>query len=150
MKWVAPPPTLLAAFKAAETVEGVGAMLVDDGFDALTLRVLSAWENTEHRWSKPKKPCPDDGRPTSAAWSWLCSTWAVDYGAIAEGAGVSRDVARERVAVLLHARLIYPDGQIAKAARTARTAAIRARLKSEQARQGDKKPPVPPATPAAN
>ncbi len=150
MKLTAPPAMLLSAFRAAEAVGDIGVLLVDDGFDATTMRVLSAWERTEQKWSQPKKPCPDGGRPTIAAWRWLCSTWTVDYAAVADGASVSRDVARERVMVLMHARLIYPDGDVSKAARQAMTATIRGRLKSEQQRSKVKDKDPPAGTPATN
>ncbi len=123
-----PPQGLIEAFRAAEQPTDIGVLMSEDGFDAMLMKVISSWEKTSQRWKKPKKPCPDEARPTTDAWLWLVSGWTIDYAGIAAGAGVSRDVARLRVATLLHARLIYPDGSIAKAARNAMTAALRARL----------------------
>ncbi len=142
-EWSRPPAQLLAAFRAIESIEHIGVLLIDDGFDANSIRVLTAWEHTDHRWSAPSEPCPDDGMPTATAWKWLLSGWDVDIAAIAAGSGLSRDVVRERVAVLQHARLIYPDGGIAAAARKAVTATIRERLKRGVQKKGkdEKKDP---------
>ncbi len=128
-EWTRPPAELLAAFRATEAVEHVGVLLLDDGFDAVSIKVLTAWESSDHRWRSPAGPCPDDGRPTATAWRWLASGWVIDVATIAVGCGLSREVVRERVSILQHARLIYPDGGIAKAARQAVTATIRERLK---------------------
>ncbi len=134
-----PPLALLAAFRAADekAIEIIGVLLDGDGFDATTLRVMSAWQNSEHQWNAPKKPCPDNGRPTAAAWRWLCSGWTLDVVAIANGANVSTDTARERLTILQHARLIYPDGEVNKFAKQALGATIAQRISKAQGK--DKK-----------
>jgi hypothetical protein len=127
--WSQPPAALLTAFRATESIEDIGVLLVDEGFDAVTVRVLSAWEHSNHHWSMPATQMPDAGRPTATAWRWLMSGWSVAYDAIADGAGVSRDVARERMKVLQHARLVYPDGRMSKFAQQALQATIRERIR---------------------
>ncbi len=138
-EWSRPPADLLAAFRAVESVEHIGVLLADDGFDATLIKVLSAWEHAEHWWTTPAEPCPDDGRPTAAAWRWIVSGWVIDVA----GTGLSRDVVREQMAILQHARLVYPDGNIAAAARKAVTATIRERLKRGVQKKGkdEKKDP---------
>jgi hypothetical protein len=132
-EWVQPPELLLAAFRLAESIEDIGVLLVEEGFDPTTVRVLSAWEHSEHRWSAPTRPCPGY-RATTEAWKWLVSGWDVDIAGISDGCGLTREVVRERITVLQHARLIYPDGCIAKAARNAISAAITVRLKGRKGR----------------
>lgn len=124
----APPPLLIDAFRALEQPTDIGVLMDDEGFDATTMRVYSAWEKSSHVWNRPATPCPDDGRPTTAAWNWLRSGWSIDVGGIAEGAGVARETARELLTVLLRARLIYPDGSSSKHARQALTATVAMRL----------------------
>ncbi len=55
-----------------------------------------------------------NGMPTARTWAWLCSGYRTSFEAIAAGAGVSTEVARDRVAMLLHNRLVYPDGSMSK------------------------------------
>lgn len=123
-----PPPNLLLAFKALEQPTDIAVLLIDDGFDATLVRVLGAFEKANNRWDAPKKPCPDDGRPTPAAWAWLVAGWKFDYESITRGANISRDQVRERIQVLVQSRLIYPDGTISTHARKAITATVRVRL----------------------
>lgn len=110
---------LVGAFRveADAAVEAVAILLVDDGFDAQTMRVLAAWQNAPIAWSAPKRKCPDGGKPTAAAWAWLVAGLEVDYDAIASTANVTRQVARAKVAMLLGGRLVLPDGSLAKPAR---------------------------------
>lgn len=112
------PRDIVEAFRveADRDVESIAVLLVDDGFEVGIMRVLASWPKLDHGWRKPKRPCPDDGKPTAAAWSWLVSGLELDYDAIASAAGVSRSVAREKVAVLLGNRLCLPDGTISKMA----------------------------------
>ena len=132
------PLELLAAFRSAETVADIGVLLAEDGFDAITMRVFAAWANSENRWKQPKKPRPDDGRPTATAWRWICDHWTIDIAAIAAGAGVSPDVARERIAILKHARLIFPDGEPSKFAKQALTTTIAQRLRAGAGKRSKK------------
>ena len=138
------PLELLAAFRAAETVSDIGVLLAEDGFDAITMRVFAAWQNSENRWKQPKKPPPDDGRPTATAWRFICDHWTIDIAAIAAGAGVSEHTARERIAILQHARLIYPDGEGQKFAKQALTMTIAQRLRGGKSKKktGANDPPA--------
>ncbi len=133
-----PPPDLLAAFKALEQPTDIAVLLIDDGFDAVLVRVLGAFEKANNRWDAPKRLCPDAGRPTPAAWDWLVSGWLFDYESISRGADISRDQTRERIAVLVQSRLIYPDGSISSHARKAITATVRQRLQAGSERGGRK------------
>lgn len=126
-----PPAPLIAAFRevADREIESVAALLVDDGFDAETMRVLAAWPQLEHGWREPKKPCPDGGvLPTPAAWRWLCSGHGLDAVGLADAAGVSIAVARAKAAVILGNRLVMPDGTLTKPARAALSAHARRAL----------------------
>lgn len=136
---------LVNAFKAAEPnlAKGGGAeqlaVLIsddpDEGLDAEAIRVLGAWINGDHKWTKPKSPCPDGGRPTKAAYDWMVRGMNLDYVAIADAAGVTRSVARAKMAKLLGARLIYGDGTIAKAAKAAMEASIARRVRAKPQKQ---------------
>lgn len=134
-----PPKLLIDAFRAAEQVTDIAVLMADEGFDTVTMRVLAAWERSIPRWRRPSKPCPDAGRPTAEAWKWLTSGWSIDYATISAAAAVARDVARERCDVLVHARLIYPDGSISKPARQAMQAAVASRLVRAGGKRRDKK-----------
>lgn len=123
-----PPSDLLAAFKALEQATDIAVLLVDDGFDAVLVRVMGAFEKANNRWDAPKRPCPDGGRPTADAWDWLVSGWKLDLESISKGANISRDATRDRVGVLIQSRLIYPDGSISSHARKAITASVTQRL----------------------
>lgn len=123
-----PPSDLLAAFKALEQATDIAVLLVDDGFDAVLVRVMGAFEKANNRWAAPKRPCPDNGRPTADAWDWLVSGWKLDLESISKGANISRDATRDRVGVLIQSRLIYPDGSISSHARKAITASVTQRL----------------------
>jgi hypothetical protein len=129
-EWESPPALLLESFRELETLTDIAVLLVEDGFDAVTMRVLSAWEKTEHRWRRPETDQPAD-RPTVAVWEWLASGWCPDYAAIAAGADVSHEIARERFQVLMRARLIYPDGTMSEHATKALEAVVRLRLRAE-------------------
>ena len=121
---------LIRAFQVGEQNEAAAIFIDEDGFDLVTIRVLSAWWHSDHDWVKPSRPCPDDGRPTARAYAWLISGMDIDYVAIADAAGVSRSQARARMARLIGNRLIYPDGQMAKVAKASMQAAIAKRVRS--------------------
>lgn len=114
-----PPLLLIEAFRKLETNETLAVIAGENGFDVVAMRVLAAWRNTDHVWMPPKKPCPDDAHPTAAAWRWLVRGWQIDITAVARGAGVSRNIAHDKIDQLVDARLIYPDGTMAKAAENA-------------------------------
>ncbi len=135
-----PPSALIDAFRALEKTTDVGALMVEDGFDAITMRVFAAWEKTVQRWNRPHDLCPEGGAyPTAAAWTWLIEGWTIDYAAIAEGACVSREVARERMAALIRNRLVYPDGSASKHATQALQATVASRLVKAGAKKNKKK-----------
>lgn len=121
---------LIAAFQASEQNESAAILIDDEGFDFVTIRVLTAWWNSDHDWVEPTRPCPDDGQPTARAYAWLMSGASIDYVAIADAAGVSRAQARQRMAQLLGNRLIYPDGQMAKVAKASMQATIAKRVRA--------------------
>jgi len=111
-----PAHELLRLFRGMEGAEQLAPLIVDEeggsksGFDVVTLRVLAAWMMTSHRWTEPKGAPPDGGMPTASSWSWLWSSYKMDVGGVAAGADTTREVARERLEVLRHNRLVYPDG----------------------------------------
>lgn len=116
-----PPRDLILAFRAAEQPQHLAPLMVDDeergrrgGFDAIAMRIVGSWEHAQHRWRAPRTPCPDDGKPTPRAWSWLWSGHHVDIDEIARGADVALEIAREKINVLRHNRLIYPDGSLSQ------------------------------------
>ena len=107
-----PPSSLIEAFRSLEAAEQIGVLVAEDGFDPETVRVIAAFLNIDHTWRMPSRRCPDRGRPTAAAYSWLMSGYVIDHIAIADAAGVSRQSVVERMAMLIGNRLIYPDGTI--------------------------------------
>ena len=139
-----PPPLLLAAFRevADKEVESIACLLIEEAFDAETMRVLAAWGQTEVGWRAPKDPCPDDGKPTPAAWRWLTSGLEVDYDALAEASGTTRRVARAKAAMLLGNHLVFPDGSVSTPARGALQSHARRAL---GIKAKEKKPPAAPA-----
>lgn len=135
---------LIAAFRAAEPKIRDGdvsqlAVLVsddpDEGMDVEAIRVLGAWLYAEHKWKEPPKPCPDGGRPTPKAYRWMMSGAEFDYADIADRANVTRTVARQKLALLLGARMIYADGTIAGAAKAAMEATIARRVRAKPNKQ---------------
>ncbi len=127
--------SLISAFQGVEQADQIAGLLGAEGFDVEMIRVLAAWQQTEHIWKTPlaKNP-PDRGMPTARSYAWLVSGWRLDYVAIADAAGVSRQCAQEKLAVLLGNRLIYPSGEMTKHARAALQSAI-----AKQIRGGAKK-----------
>lgn len=138
------PSELLKAFRAAERPEHVAVLLHDDeGWNAESMRVLTAWEHTEHRWTHPKTTPPDGDAPTTRAWRWLVSGWDIDITAVADAADVSRTVAQAKIDMLIGNRLIYPDGGMHHAAHAALKVHVASRLPKSK-----KAPPAPAAPPA--
>jgi len=123
-----PPANLIAAFRASESPEQIAALLHEDGFDEQTIRVLGAFQQSDHEWSEPPRPCPDDGRPTARAWAWLVSGMKLDYVALADAAGLTPRTAQQKIGVLLGNRLIYPSGEVNKWAFAALQKTISKRL----------------------
>lgn len=133
---------LITAFQAAESIEQMAPLLAEDGFDAEALRLLQVWTRWDHRWTPPADPVPDDGRPTARAYGWLVRGLALDYVAIGMAANVSRAVARQKLALLLGAQLVYPDGSIAKTARAALTSAAMGAMKKKRDKSDKPKKPT--------
>lgn len=140
---------LLAAFKEADKkqqVEQAGVLVVEDGFDADSVRLLSAWLHADAKWKAPSKNMPDGGRPTARAWAWLAAGMQPDVNALADAAGVTRSVARQKLARLVAVRLVYPDGTIADAGRIVIQAAIADR--APKGKGGPQKPKEQKAEPS--
>lgn len=150
---------LVAALKRAEPslekgeVHQLGVLLgddPDDGLDAEALRVLAAWMMSEHAWTQPRAPRPQTGASTKSLYDWMVLGMNLDYMAIADAAGVTRNVARIKLAQLIGARMIYADGTIARAAKVALEAGIARRVKKAApkpaAQPAAPKPPPPKAT----
>ncbi len=107
---------LLNVFRNLEEDNDSITVLGDDE----AMRVLQAWRKTDQRWSRPRhKPPAVSAGNHAAVWSWIRDGWTIDELAISRGAGLSVRVVHEKLEMLLAARLIYPDGQISKGARTA-------------------------------
>lgn len=131
-----PPDTLLKIFRDKESAAQIAVLAVEDGFEIDAMRVLSAWPNTPHVWIQPKEPCPE--AYSAEAWSWLVSGWSIDINAVAEAAGVSFNVARKKIDVLVGNRIIYPDGSMAKFATAALTSHVASRLTSGKRKEEPK------------
>lgn len=132
-----PPESLISAFRAAESIEDVASLAVEEGFDPEAMRVLAAWRHSDHLWFLPKTPCPDPSMPTARAWAWLVSGWSIDVRAIARAADVSESCARQKFELLLGNHLIYPDGSMSKPAQ----AALRAHVAKRVRGSAKRKPP---------
>lgn len=142
--------TLLAAFKESDKkqqVEQVGVLVVEDGFDADSVRLLSAWLHTDLKWKPPSKKVPSGANPR--AWAWLAAGMQVDYNRLADAAGVTRSIARQKLARLIAVRLVYPDGTIAAAGRIVIQAAIQERAKKSSKQPKDQKDAAPAKSPDA-
>lgn len=122
------PQMLVEAFRAIEDIAAIAVITAEEGFDVDSMRVLTAWQQTVNVWESPKRTCPDDARPTPAAWRWILAGWHVDVETVAIAADVSRATAQAKLDVLMENRLIYPDGSTAKAALAALQAHVRERL----------------------
>ncbi len=134
-----PPLDLLNAFKEIETPNQMAILMAEDDFDAELMRVLAVWPQLVLEWSTPAKPCPDAGKPTPRAWAWLTSGLELDYVAIAESAGIARNVARAKVDMLIAAHLVYPDGSVNQWASGALQEALKARLGMRDKKKAPKK-----------
>lgn len=141
-----PPSDLVRAFIVAEQSDHIAALAIDDGIDAQAIRVLVAWQSIEHDWRSPGAPAPSSAEPSAAAWRWLWLGAVYDLGDLAEAAGLSRAIARRKLHQLIGARLVYPGGDIAKAARGLLQAVMVDRIKALTKRNSkpektEKKPP---------
>lgn len=139
-----PPPTLLAAFRKREQIEDIAVLMGEEGFDPTIIRVLTAWQHTDQKWRKPKKPPPNGDLPTAANWVWVMKHWAADVTAVADAARVTFSVARASLEALMLNRLIYPDGTMAKAARGAISNFVAAHLPKRKTKEKEPKAPPPP------
>ena len=124
-----PPADLIAAFVAAESVDQLAVLVVDDGFDLEAIRIIGAWMRADFEWSPPLAPCPDGGRPTRRAYAWLVEGIAVDVQTLAFAAGVPVSVARMKLAQLYGAQLLYPGGKVTKTVQGAVQNTIAKRVK---------------------
>jgi len=107
---------LIVAFHAVESNSDAVPVLGDQ--DAM--RVLIAWSKSEHTWKRPKGKAPQlSAANHHEVWRWIVSGWVYDLPQISLGAGVPPRVASEKMQVLVHNRLIYPDGSMSRAAKTA-------------------------------
>lgn len=122
-----PLSMLLAMFQSVEVNEDAIPVLGDE--DAM--RVLAGWTKTEQSWIRPKRKLPPFA-PTSTShaivWSWICEGWTIDVASVARAAGCTLRVATEKLDMLKTNRLIYPDGQMSKAARTALSVFVASKL----------------------
>lgn len=88
--------------------------------DADAIKVLVAWSRTDNAWRRPRaKPPKVQPGSHGAAWAWAVAGWTIDVASIARIAGLQTRVVRDKVDMLVGLRLIYPDGRMAKSARTA-------------------------------
>ncbi len=123
---------LVERFRLRETLEALAVLVIDDGFDLEAIRLLSAWQKAEHGWVQPSKPIPDDGRPTPRAYAWLVAGMDFEVEHLADAAGLSISTTRSKLAQLLAANLLLPDGEISKPARAAIQATIADRIRSKK------------------
>lgn len=138
-RWESPPERLLTEFRDLESATALAVIVVDDGFDAESIRIASAWQQSIHRWCRPSAACPDE-LATPRAWAWLVSGWSLDVESIAVAAGVSVHVASDKLARLVGNRLIYPDGKPSKWLLAAMTKVVAERLKTDKKKAPKKKP----------
>jgi hypothetical protein len=107
---------LLAAIRALETTSDAIVILGDD----VTMKVLSAWTRVDNEWTPPETdPPPVVAGRMARVWAWIRAGWTFDVDEVARLAGVSRTVAWRKLDTLQGARLIYPDGSVAKGAQVA-------------------------------
>lgn len=125
------PQLLIEAFRAIEDISAIGVMLEEDGFDQGLLRTLLGWQRTIQRWHQPSATLPDDGKPTPAAWAWLCSGWEIDVRAVADAADLTITTAAAKLRMLHGNRLIYPDGSTSVHATNAISTLIGSRLRGK-------------------
>ncbi len=103
-------------YRAQESPLAV-AMLVDD---SSARRVLVAWVTYAQipAWVAPDDVPPDDERKR---WHWLWTPVlnALNYEDLGEASGMTAMALKRKLAMLVNARLIYPDGTISKHAEAA-------------------------------
>ena len=103
-----PPKSLtshLAPFREAEKRDQL-AGVVDD---REAIRVLAAWRLVRWTWHKPRGKAPTE---INELWYWLWAGGKFDLEALSAAAGHSRGVVERSLAVLVNARIVYPDGSI--------------------------------------
>ena len=90
----------------------LGVVTVID--DTQAKKILAAWTRYNAKWVKPRgrRPSnPDD------LWYWLWEGVDFEPTTLASMANVSPHVVASKFEVLVHARLVFPDGTISKQAR---------------------------------
>lgn len=110
--------------------------------DGEAMRVLVAWSKSRQTWSRPTGKVPTLTATNHAeVWAWVCRGWEVNYVEIARGAGLAVRTASEKMHMLMHNRLCYPDASISRAARTALDVFVAKQLKvkprSKQGEEGE-------------
>ncbi len=118
-------PTLskmLAPFRKLEKPEQL-ATVIDS---AEAVRVLGSWPSTVKKWTKSKGRAP---RSSARLWEWLWAGVEYDRSGLGSRARLSNARAHSMLSVLMSARLVYPDGTIAKPAQEFVDAYIARKLK---------------------
>jgi hypothetical protein len=127
---------LLDAFKALEHNNDAVPVLNDD--DAM--KVLIAWSKLDPVWERPRAKMPAfTPNNRNAVWLWLALGWDIDITSVSRGAGVSESVARTKLEVLQHNRLIYPDGTMSGGAKLALDIYVSTKLPRSVPQQPKKK-----------
>jgi hypothetical protein len=116
---------LLEGFRATE--EPCAVMLVAD--DPLARRVLAAWVHYPAVAVVPDEDPPADER-ARWRWAWEPSWEALDLEELARAVGLPAAELESKLHVMINARLMYPDGTIAKLARSVLHQAAAAMLKA--------------------
>jgi hypothetical protein len=103
--------TLDALLQPYRTDDSLGVVTVID--DVPAKKLLAAWPRYNPRWVRPKGRMPSD---LDERWYWLWEGVDVDVRFLAECANISEHVAGPKLLTCIHARLLFPDGTLSKAA----------------------------------
>lgn len=132
---------ILRALRTLESPDDIIPVLGDE--DAM--KVMIAWSKTDQRWSMPRGKVPTlQAGNHQSVWSWIVLGWTFDHALIAKIAGVGPRVVHQKLEMLVGLRLIYPDGQMSKSARTALQVHVSQKLGIKPKRPA-KKPDEPAA-----
>ncbi len=119
--------TLLEPYR--DSTDNIGVVTVID--DVQAKKLLAAWTRYNPSWTKPKGRRPAD---TTELWYWLWEGVDVDTHALAAMANVSPHVVGPKFEVLIHARLVLPDGTITTPAKALLNAFISENLPTPKKR----------------
>ena len=120
---------LLAPYIADERPEQATAVVGD----ADAIKLIAAWAYYPFEtWTYPKGKRTDNDRER---WKWIWDGLVMYPDDLAEAAGISTHVVKAKLRVLLNSRLVYPNGNVARAARGVMHAYITKHVPKAKARK---------------